>query len=361
MKKIYFVLCLLVVSLSASAQHRESHNIFERLIWDDKMLNVMLDTRFDFQTDLTNGKVENAFFHGQTIKLWFAGEIIPGIRYRIRQRLNRPQTLLREGYSSATDHAWLAFDIGKHWTITAGKQSVQLGTYEYDYNPADIYLPTMVYNDFDGYKAAVNVGYHFLGQTINLQLVNSDAPQFASADYESKALAVNTLWEGNLFNGVLRTRWGYGAFQHTKSKFYHWVTLGTQINVGAFTSELDYYMGRRDIDYSADVDDPELGLRNVDDQSLSVNLKYNFGKFRPFIKGTWNQREDTAFDSNAYETYGIQAVLELYPFTNKYVKDLRFHAMYAYSYMDFQGEFTDLNNKNIHQFLIGTRWLFKAK
>lgn len=361
MKKIYIIITGLMLCLGTYAQHRDSETILERLIWDDKMLNIMLDTRVDYQMDFQKNELDNAFFHGQTLKLWVVGEIIPGIRYRVRHRLNRPQTPLREGYSGATDHAWLAFDAGSHWTFTVGKQSIQLGTFEYDYNPADIYLPTMIYNDFDGYKLGVNVAYHFLGQTLNLQLANSDAPQFAAEEYKNKSLAINTLWEGNLFNGVLKTRWGYGAFQHAKTKFYHWLTLGTQLNIGGFSTELDYYLGNRDMDYGADVNDPELGLRYVGDQSASVNLKYNFGRWRPFVKGTWNQRKDKDFDSDAYESFGIQAVVEFYPFTNKYIKDLRFHAMYSYSTTEFQGHFEALDDKNLHSVLVGTRWLFKAK
>lgn len=362
MKKLFLIIgALSFLSLGAFAQHKDSENILEKLIWDDEMLNIMIDTRVDMQGTMNNSDLDELSFEGQTFKIWLVGEIIPGIRYRVRHRLNKPQTPLREGYSGATDQAWLAFDLGKDWTITAGKQSVQFGTFEYDYNPADIYLPTMAFNDLDAYKTGVNVAYRFKGQTMNLQVVNSDAPQFASEKYKNKALAINALWEGALFNNVLKTRWGYGAFQHNKGKFYHWFTLGTQLNISKFTTELDYYLGNRDMDYGADVDDENLGARYVRDQSLALNFKYNFGKWKPFIKGTWNQRHDKDFGSNAYESLGVQAVVEYYPFTNKYVKDLRFHAAYAYQNMNYQGEFNDLHNKDMHMLLVGTRWLFKAK
>ncbi|WP_197027641.1 porin [Prevotella sp. 10(H)] len=361
MKKLYIILGALFLSLGGFAQHKESQNILDKLLRDDKMLNIMLDTRVDFQTTFNNNDLDEATFHGQTFKLWLVGEIIPGIRYRVRHRLNKPQTPLREGYSAATDQAWVAFDIGKNWTITAGKQSVQFGTFEYDYNPADIYQPTMAFNDLDAYKTGIDVAYKFIGQTLHLQVVNSDAPQFASDDYKNKALAVNVLWEGSLMDGKIKTRWGYGAFQHTKSKFYQWITPGIQLNLGKFSTELDYYMGNRMMDYSDVTENTDLGERYVRDQSVSLNLKLNLGKWRPFVKGTWNQRFDKEFDNNAYESMGIQAAMEFYPFTNPLVKDLRFHALYAYGNTNFQGEFADKNNKDTHMLLVGTRWLFKAK
>ncbi|MDR2036982.1 MAG: OprO/OprP family phosphate-selective porin [Bacteroidales bacterium] len=363
MKKLYIIgICFLLLGSKLSAQHRESQNIFDKLLWDDKMLNVMVDTRVDFQTEFRSSDLQSASFRAQTIKLWLVGEIIPGIRYRFRYRLNKPQTpLIRDNYGSNVDHAWIAFDAGKNFTFTVGRQSVQLGTYEYDYNGADIYQSTMVNGDFDLYKTGINVAYRFAGQVMNFQVVNSDAPQFASEEYKNKAIAMNLLWQGSLFNNVLNTRWGYGAFQHTKSKFYNWFTAGTQIHVGDFTTELDYFYGARNMDYSSVVSVDSLGNRYVQDQSVSVNIKYNFGKWRPFVKGIWSLRHDKDYDRDAYQMSGIQGVIEYYPFENPLIKNLRFHLAYAYGNTGFKGEFGSLTDQHTHTLLIGMRWLFKVK
>lgn len=361
MKIVLTIAAALFFAIGLQAQHKESENILDKLLWDDKMLNIMLDTRVDFQGNFNDDGLDELSFKGQTIKLWIVGEIIPGVRYRVRQRLNKPQTPLREGYSAATDQAWIALDAGKHFTFTIGKQSVQFGTFEYDYNPADIYLGTMAFNDLDAYKTGVDAAYKFAGQTLHLQVVNSDASQFASEKYKNKALAATVLWEGSLFNNVLKTRWGYGAFQHDKKKFYNWITLGTQLNVDKFTAELDYYNGYRNMDYGYVMDNDSLGLRYVKDQSLALNLKYDFGKWKPSVKGVWNQRHDKDLGEDAYDSKGIQAALEFYPFTNSLIKDLRFFAAYSYSNTDFKGEYSSLDNKNEHQVVVGTRWLFKAK
>ena len=362
MKKIFTILFLYLLSSNLIAQHRESENILDKLLWDDNMLNIMVDTRMDVQAEITDNESNSAGFRAQTFRLWLAGEIIPGVRYRIRHRFNKPQTpLIRDNYSVATDQAWVALDAGKDWTFTIGKQSVQLGTFEYDYNGADIYLSTMVNGDFDLYKMGVNVAYKFAGQMMNLQVVNSDAPQFASEAYKDKAFAINLLWQGNLLNETLKTRWGYGLFQHSKKKFYNWFTLGTQLNIKNFTTELDCFLGSRNMDYGSIVGDSELGDRYVRDKSLSLNLKYNLDKWHPSIKGTWNQRFDKNMDRNAYENMGIQAALEFYPFTNSYTKDMRFHIAYVYNNTDFQGQFSSLNNEGSHLITGGMRWLFKVK
>ncbi len=290
-------------------------------------LDIMLDMR-------TDGKVAKNYrtFQGHTFKLWLAGEIAPGVRYRVRHRLNKPTDPLREGFSGATDQAWLAFDFGarRQWTVMAGKQSVQFGTFEYDYNPADIYLPTMCFDDLDAYKTGVNVAYRFAGQELNLQLINSDSPQFASEGWKDKALALNLLWVGSLWDDMVRTRWAYGAFQHSQSKVFSWLTAGIQLNRGPLTSELDYYLGDRVMDKIS-----------VSDQSASLNLKYDLGKWQPQLKGVWNERND-------HQTHGIQAAAEYRPFTDPRLSDLRFHAAYIYA-------------GRAHSALVGVRWLFKVK
>jgi len=369
MRKFFFAFFAILLIAGAQAQYRNSETVFDRLVWNDEMLNIKLDTRNDFRTDFNNGNFDNASFQAHTLKLWVSGEIVPGVRYRLRHRLNKPQNPLgRDRLSSATDQAWIQFDAGERWTFTVGKQSVQFGTFEYDYNPADVYVPTMCFDDLDAYKMGINIARHFGNQTLNFQVINSDAPQFASPEYASRALAGLLLWEGKLFDNLIGTRWGYGIFQHSGDKCLNWITVGTQLNLGKFTTELDYYFGDRYMNYSSVVD----GNRNFDafvlDQSVSLNFKYDFGKWKPFIKGVWNQRYDKSpLDGGishfvAYETSGVQAVVEYYPFLeNKYMQDLRFHAMLAYNTTDFKGAFAHLESQNSVTALVGMRWLFKAK
>ncbi|MCD8072140.1 MAG: hypothetical protein LUE10_02990, partial [Alistipes sp.] len=62
------------------------------------------------------------------------------------------------------------------------------GTFEFDYNPADVYLSTMVNDDVDSYKAGIDVAYRIGKQAFHVQIVNSDATQFAREDYKNKGL-----------------------------------------------------------------------------------------------------------------------------------------------------------------------------
>ncbi|MDR2122436.1 MAG: OprO/OprP family phosphate-selective porin [Flavobacteriaceae bacterium] len=334
--------------------------LLERVIKNDKMLNIMLDTRIDYQAKFNEQETKESSFRGNTLKLWFVGEIAPGFRFRVRQRLNKPQIPMRDNYASSTDHAFLDIDAGKKLTFRVGKQSILFGTFEFDYNAADVYATSIGCNDLDFYKTGISAAYKVANQTLNFQVINSDSPQFTVEKYRSKSLAGIFLWEGSLFNDVIKTRYGYGAFQHDANKYYSWVTVGNQINIQKFTAELDWYMGDRDMNYGDVVQDPELGSRHVRDNAVTVNLTYDLGKVKPILKGTWNKRRDQ-LNSGSYINGAVQAAVEYYPFTDPLLKNLRFHVMYAYNRTNYNGVYNNLDGVDGHQILAGMRWLVKIK
>lgn len=340
MKKIFFTGLLSLAFFTqvvAQEDKQEAH----------KLLNIDIDTRFDFKSDFDS----EYSFQTKNIKVILSGEVTPGIRYRLRQRLNKPQDpLARDNTSKATDHAYLEFDAGNNWTFTVGKQSVQFGTFEFSYNPSDIYLSSLNNGDLDSYKLGINTAYRTKDQTFNLQIVNGDAPQFASKDYAKKGFGGLFLWEGSLFHGVLNTRYGLGVFHYDKEKYLPWITIGNRLNLDHFTAELDWFKGEK----NAELFDEEM---LVHDQSVVVNFIYRVGKFSPQIKGVWDQRKThdnfTNLAQDNETTKAFQAALEYYPFESERLKDLRFHT--AFQYKDYN---TDKKNENI--LLVGVRWMFNV-
>jgi len=360
-KTIFIIVCILCYS-SANCQVRQSEDLIKKFNDEPEKLNILIDTRFDLQGAIQNKKVNDRTFYADLLKVAFTGSITPKIHYLFRQRLNKPQNPnTRDGLSDATDFAWISFDVDDNWNIKAGKQSINFGTFEYNYNLADVFLPTMIYSDLVSNEIGVNVAYKTKNQVLNLQVLNSPDPQFASQIYENKALASTFLWEGSLWKGIYKTRWGTGLFQHTKHRYYNWITIGNQINIDKFIIEADYYEGYRNMNYGSVVDDDNLGLRYVHDQAVSLKFMYNLEKWRPFIKSIWSNRFDKVFNKEAYKIYGIEAVAEYYPFTDPKTKNLRFHAAYMFSSTQVNKGLVQVSDTNEHRFLVGVRWLFKVK
>lgn len=360
MKKTLLTLFALTTCATLNAQ-----SILERkslLGTEGPMLNISLDTRFDLRYSETDGSTDYSNFEAKVLRALVTGEIVPGVRYAWRQLINRPSTAMGDNSGAGTNYLWVAFDAGrkKNWTITAGKQTVKLGTYEFNYNAADLYLQTMVNGDFDFYRIGVNTAYTFApGQTFNLQIMNAGS-QMTTPGYSSKGLAAAFLWEGSFLDNAIGTRIGYSAWQHRGKDIYNWFSGGVQGNIGVLTTELDFYYGDRYMDYSGTVA-TRTGQHQVRDMSAGANFKFNFGKLRPSIKGVWDRRRDMELKEDAYGNLGIQAVLEFFPFTKELLKGLRFHVMYSYRDTSFDGPFSGMDNRATHTALVGMRWLMKVK
>lgn len=345
----------------AQNDFRDYKPLLDSLRWKNEWMHVKLDLRYDFVTTFNSNVPDETSFKGQTFKVWLVGKITPKISYRVRQRWNRfTDPLSRDRLSSATDQAYLAFQLCNNFTIIAGKQSVQYGTFEYDYNPADIYLPTMCFDDLDAYKTGVDFVFNVPKHEFHFQIINSDAPQFATENYKNKALAYNWLWAGNLLDGVLNTRCSYHLIQKEKSNYFNFFTLGVQINpTRHFTTELDYYNGLRmmsilkDPAYTYDpVNDP-----TVHDQSFAANFKYHTDKWTFFVKGIWDQRKDSKISATALDNWGINTGLEYYPLKGQ---NLRIHLVYSYLNTEYKYTFTTLPTEERNSVTLGVRWLLNV-
>ena len=134
-----------------------------------------------------------------------------------------------------------------------------------------------------------------------------------------------------------------------------------QINIKKITTELDYYIGDRNMNYSSVALGAPDELRLVEDQAVSAKIMYNGKVWRPFIKAVYSQRYDKKDKYQAYNIRGIEAVVECYPFKKEQLKDLRFHAAYGFSSTHFENAYGDLSDENQNKMLVGVRWFFKVK
>lgn len=358
-KAFAFTFCLMVIGASAVAQDSDQ-SLLDKLKWKNDMMHIKLDLRTDFVTTFNSNLDDETSFKGQTFKVWLVGKITPNISYRVRQRWNRfSEPLGRDRLSSATDQAYLAFKLCDYFSIIAGKQSVQYGTFEYDYNPADVYLPTLCFDDLDAYKTGVDFVFNIPKHEFHFQIVNSDAPQFATQDYKNKALAYNLLWAGDMLDGTLKTRCSYHLTQKERGDYFNFFTLGLQVNLGAFSTELDYYNGMRMMSISknpAFVYDP-VNDPSVKDQSFSANFKYYKNKWGFFVKGLWDQRHDYKADSKAFEDWGLNTGIEYLPLKGE---NLRVHLVYGHRNTDYKYTFTNKPTEELNSITLGVRWLFKV-
>ena len=103
--------------------------------------NLQLSTRADFTVDYNLGHdtVEPSFAHGfagKYLVVALDGTIGNKFSYHLRQRLNAPNISFANTFFQGTDWAYLNWYFTPNFFLSAGKQVVAIGGWEYDTNPS---------------------------------------------------------------------------------------------------------------------------------------------------------------------------------------------------------------------------------
>lgn len=123
MRPLFFALAL---AASANIIHADDNaNI------DEKLLNLRIETRVDWEGAWLDGDVEkdNTGFAGKFLNLRLDGNLTDNLSYSWRQRFNKPHK--DASFFDATDWIYLNYNLD-NWSFAGGKQVVAIGGWEYD-------------------------------------------------------------------------------------------------------------------------------------------------------------------------------------------------------------------------------------
>lgn len=210
------------------------------LLWETASLSAVhiekpslqLDTRFDYQYTVTGDDEKNkSGFEGRYLNLILNGKINDDLTYHFRQRFNVPNSD-NPGIFKSTDWIYLTYRYNRNFSVSAGKQVVAIGGYEYDRAPIDLYFCSVFWNHIGCYQFGItltvtdNIGKN----KVSLQVVNSP---FGNHNY-----AYNLLWAGNM--GWFQTLYSVNMIEYRKGKYINYLSLGNKITAGRFTLEFDW-------------------------------------------------------------------------------------------------------------------------
>ena len=113
--------------------------------------NLHLNTRADFTMDYhwgydTVAPSTDHGFAGKYLVVALDGTIGNKFSYHLRQRINSPNIGFANTFFQGTDWAYLNWNFTDNFFLSAGKQVVAIGGWEYDSNPIDIYYGTEFWN-----------------------------------------------------------------------------------------------------------------------------------------------------------------------------------------------------------------------
>ena len=204
--------------------------------------NLQFSTRADFTVDYNLGHDTVApstdhGFAGKYLVIALDGTIGKNKKfsYHLRQRLNAPNISFANTFFQGTDWAYLNWNFTDNFFLSAGKQVVAIGGWEYDTNPIDIYYGTEFWNTVCCYAVGASINYHdkagknhVLFQVCNSPFINQAMQGIYS---------YNLMWYGNF--GVFKTAYSVNMIEYQKGQFINYIALGNKLQFKGVEMYLD--------------------------------------------------------------------------------------------------------------------------
>ena len=204
--------------------------------------NLYLNTRIDFTFDYNLGHDTVApntdhGFAGKYLVVALDGTIGKNKKfsYHLRQRLNAPNITFANTFFQGTDWAYFNWNFTPNFFLSAGKQVVAIGGWEYDTNPIDIYYGTEFWNTVCCYAVGASINYQdksgknqVLFQVCNSPFINEAMQSIYS---------YNLMWYGNFEH--FKTTYSVNMIEYQPGKFINCIALGNKLQFKGVEMYLD--------------------------------------------------------------------------------------------------------------------------
>ena len=330
------------------------------MLWAQKdIVDLKIEVRADYQREYMDGESieENCGFRGKYLNMAISGNINDHFSYSWRQRFNKMIGPEGSSFFDATDWAWLAYNI-KDFEISAGKQVVGIGGYEYDRAPIDLYFCSEFWNNVACYQFGVSGAYSFNEGKDKLMFQFCQSPfrnhesAWNPADKNGKVrnldmYAYNLMWYGN--HGIFSSIYSVNMMEYAPGRFINYISLGNKFTFNRVSLELDF-MNRATSHQTFFFKDMsiigELSWKPID--CLNV-----FGKVSYDVNNT---------DNNDYyvmpgtDMTRLGCGVEYFPLRNGR-HDIRLHANYCHTFGK-NGNTESVLGDNHSMFDLGVTWKF---
>ena len=286
---------------------------------EENIVNLQAEVRVDYQhTALAGDNVDaNTGFKGQYLNIILNGQISKSFSYSYRQRLNKAHS--SQSFFDATDWIYLTYTPNEHWDLSAGKQVVAIGGFEYDRAPIDLYTCSEFWNNIPCYQFGVSGAYSMNEGKDKLLFQVCESP-FRSVSGRD-VYAYNLMWYG--MHDWFNTAWSANMIEYQKGKFINYIALGNYFYFGNLHIYLDF-MNRATSHQTFLFKDCSV----MGEVAYNVGEKVKiFGKVTYDVNRTDNVADYCVLPGTELTLYG--GGVEYYPLKGS--KNLRFHATYFYS------------------------------
>ena len=327
MRKLFVFLGVALTAIGSAVRAQEVDSIapLQMSSWGDAkeseiadyIPEISLDSRFGYSHDFSE---DFGRFGGNGLFLDINGKITPNLYYSLNHRIANFDGGDGLGFDNTN---WLTLTYeNDYFFVTAGKEDVKVGSFEYDAYDLDCYweMNSQFWNNVSPWQWGLSAGWYPVeGQTILAQACNSPFSTVAIGNLFAYALGWKGEWD------FYESYWTANLWQYDKGKYVKALNLGNRFYAGDFTFDLDFATRCR-------------SFRDAFSRDLTLAFvpSYEWDWGRAFVKVGWervseatyacpleNWEEDMFNGDNIF--YGAGA--EFFPF--KSYKDVRLHAIWA--------------------------------
>ncbi len=308
----------------------------------EELLTLRLEARLDYLRNWQDGKTikDNTGFEGKFINIRADGKITDKLSYSWRQRLNKQH---KDGsFFDATDWIYIHYNIGK-WAIAGGKQVVNIGGWEYDRAPIDLYECSVFWNNIPCYAIGASAGYRLSSSDLLTAQV-CQSPFFTSEN--RNMYAYNLMWQGS--HKWFHTLYSVNLIETTPGHYINYIALGNKFIYKKFALELDL-MNRASAHQTFLFKDASV----MGELSYAPCSKWNiYGKMTYDVNHTDNTTDFCVLPGTELTMAG--GGFEFYPLAKKN-HTLRIHANVFYSWGKNANPGNTMQDKSLI-FDIGIKW-----
>ena len=317
MRKLFVFLGVVFMTIGSALRAQEVNSTapLQKSSWGDAneiidyIPDISLDTRFGYSQNIT-GKTGR--FGGNGLFLDINGKISPHFSYSLNHRIANFEGEDDLGFGN-TNWLLLTYETDK-FSISAGKDALFVGNFEYDAYDLDCYwqMNSMFWNNINPWQWGMSAAwYPTEDHTFSLQACNSPFSSLEIGNLFAYALAWRGAWD------FYESYWTANLWQYDSKGYVGAINLGNRFYLGDFTIDLEY-MTRGS------------GFKTLftDDFTLHIAPAYEWSWGRAFGKFGW---EKVSNDIMGYDFTGENlyygAGVEIFPM--KDYKDLRLHAIWG--------------------------------
>lgn len=351
MKKLLFVFLMILGNIHLFAQTQQPlifpddsiRSLLGRILPNtDPNLSSHMNLQFCTagMANFTEGEFDDAAFNLYRVKLEILGAFNEKFSYHFRQSFNKysnPHAL--DNLSSSIEFAVVNWKMNDRFTLSAGKQDLALGGYEYYVNA----IKVREFSEFNDYLACYQAGVTgrinlSSSQELVFQVANlrsgSDEDTYAYGLPEgiekAKVPVLSTMnWNGFFADNAVQLRYAASIGQQAKGRNICYLTAANVYEKGPIVAYLDLMYSREGLDSKGLISnlqgigtDMPVTAQNVEYFTAIANFDYRIHpNWNVYVKGAYETarvyKANGPFEKGKYRTaWNAQACVEYFPMKN---------------------------------------------